>query len=381
MARSNVEHYNLLNRWPFVMYESPWHWNQISGRGAPLNQPGDEVYVQWERDDVANSINQAVSLLSDALGFFPRPMWYTETIPLGRGAPYEFQLLRTTYGYVTEFSTRTKALITADVAITYSDTDADGIDDTATLTVATTIDMDEIRVYFRQTDGADEDGHDDWEIEPLTLTAAGGVVTITGPRYLFVNPAVIWDVPYVGPNFTTKNNGDTEIDGDFVEFVDVYRVYGDTSNAVGIVSDPIFSGSTNLGGNTVNYGVARITNSRLGHFEVRLDCSTYEYPYPESIQVSYKSGFALRNNLMDRRLEINILRLANALQPWQPSELTHHPALARWQKDTKPVPDTQQFTGKLAPPWGGFLNGEWAAWAQLAHMALGRGGKVTRQIR
>lgn len=386
MARSDVEHWGLLNRWATVMYENQWHFNQISGTDAPLSKPGDAVYIASTRDDIANAINEACWLLIDALGFFPRPTWYTETIPLGRGEPYELAPYQTKYGYIEEFSVRTKTLVEEDVAVVYSNVYAATINDTATITVTTTIDPDEIRVYFRQADGASDDGHDNWEIEPLQITSDGTTVTIVGPRYLFVHPDNVWVYEFEDPNYTEPYRGDTQTPADFVTHVDIYRVYGATSYAVGVVSDPIWQGSTDLDSNNIGYGVARILDARLGLFEARLNCSSTVYAYPESLRVSYKSGYPLREigdgmYNMDKRLETNIIRLANALMPWQPNTYSNHPVLSRWQSDTKPVPETQTFTGKVAPPWGGFLQGEWAAWAQLHHMRIGKGGKITARRR
>jgi len=377
MARSDVEHYALLNRWPLIMQDNPWHFNQISGVGAPLSHDGDEVYIQSERDDIADALNQACELAIEELGFFPRPFWTTEVIPLGNRNPYELQTLRTRYGYLEEFTQRTKTLIQTDVAVVYSDEDGDGVDETATITIVTGIDADEVRAYFRVVDGAIEAGSDDWEIEPLRVTAAAGTVTLVGPRWLFVCPIDIWAHEYVDPNYTEKYYGTTDDPLDFVVAVDLYRVYGATAYAVGVRSDPLYDDCTGLDGNNVSYGVARIVNAKLGIFQVRLECPTGCYAYPESVQVHYKSGFPLRNNAMDRRLEVNLIRLANTRMPWQPDSFHESPTLSRWQYDRKPVTSTNEFTGLASTPWGGLMTGEIVAWSNLRGLALQRAGKIT----
>jgi hypothetical protein len=379
MARSNVDHFTLLNSWPIIMRYNPWNFNQISGPGAPLSKPGEEVSIQSERDDIADALNQAGELVTEALGFFPRPMWYSESIPLGMGNPYEFQTLRTTHGYLEEFSVRTQTLIQANVAVVYSDANGDGVEETATITVATTVtDADEIRLFFRTADGAVSAGHEDWEIEPVrSITIAAGFATIVADKWLFVDPDTIWATEYTMPGLVTKHYGTTNDAADFVRTVDVYRVYGVTTNAVGIASDPIWEASSSLSGHNIDYGVARIIDARLGLFEARLECTDCEHYYPEAVQVSYKSGYPLRYLHIDRRLELNIIRLANARMPWQPNTVPNHPSLSRWQYDNENVTKNNQFSGLASTPWGGLLIGEVLAWSNLKNMALAHGGKVT----
>jgi len=378
MARSNVEHFNLLNRWPVVMEESPWHFNQLAGANAPLTAPCDEVYTQYERDDIADGLNLAVELVSEELGFYPHPVWITDRMDLGHGDPMEWQILKTRYGYLNEFSIRTKTLIEAGADITYTDTNGDGIDDTATLTIATAVVVGEIRVYFQVADGASEAAGDDWEIEPLTISSTGAVATITGPSYLFTHPQVVWANPTEQPNYKTKLPFDSADNANYVTDVDVYRVYGNATGAVKLLTDPILDCSVANSGDIAENAVGRIINSRLGLFEVRLgNClslanCTY---WPTQIWISYKAGYPLRDNRMDRQLERNITRIANVKTPYKPNTFCGERSLTMWQRDREYIENVSRTAS--APPWGGMTIGEWDSWNMLKRLQLPRGGKIT----
>jgi hypothetical protein len=380
MARSDVEHFGLLNRWPVVMYESGWHFNQLAGSAmyAPLTQPCDRVYTQFQRDDIADGLNLAVELVSAELGFYPRPIWITERLDLGHGNPMEWQQLKTEWGYLNEFSIRTKTLIEAGVAVVYSDEDGDGFNETATVTVATTVDADEVRAYFQVADGAIEAGSDDWEIEPLRVTSDGVNATLVGPKWLFTDPDVVWQYPFEDPNYKTERTFDSDDPANFVDEVDIYRVYGSTTGAVKLLTDPILDCSVANSGDIAENAVGRITNSKQGFFEVRLanctDLTNCTY-YPTQIWISYKAGYPLRNQLMDRQMERQLVRIANTKIPFTPNTFCGERTLTMWQNDCETIENVSRTASP--PPWGGMTVGEWDGWNMLKRLQLPRGGKIT----
>jgi len=377
MARSDVQTFGLLNRWPIRMRENSWNWNQIAGPGAPLSTDGRVIYVQEERDFIADALNQAVHMMAESLGFYPRPTWLTQRLKVGYGFQ-EIQRHKLDWGYIQQFGFRNTSLIDDDAAVVYTDADGDGVADTATITVTTTVAAAEIKVFFRVADGAISAGHEYWEIEPLTVTTTGAVATITGPRYLFVDPGVVWAVPYESPNYTNKNSGSTSDATDFVTLVDVYRVYNDTTSANVIISDPIYCdacGST-LGGNTSTAATGRIVDERLSIVQVRpTSCCTACGYWPETIDVRYQAGLPLVQGQMDRRLETAIIRLANTLMPEQP-ETFDDKRLGMWKRDREPA-NPAQLTQLDMHPFGGTMWGRIEAWRSVKHLVLGKGGKVT----
>lgn len=377
MARSDADHFRLLNRWPLVMQADPWNFNQLVGAVAPLSTESRVIYIQRERDMIADALNNAAQMIADQLGFYPRPVWLSERLHVGRGWQ-ELQTHRLTWGYVQEFGVRTTSLIQAGVAVVYSDTNADGTDDLATITVVTGVAASEIGVFFQVADGAESAGASTWEIEPLSVSVSGGVATITGPRYLFVKPSVVWAQEFITPNFTDKSAGNTSQPNDFVTAVDIYRVYSDTTSFPAIQSDPIFCSAcgSNLGGNTTTLATGRIYDSRLGIVQVRPTscCSACGY-WPETIDVYYKAGFPLENGKMARRLELACIRLANTLMPQQP-ETFINPVLGMWQQDRVRA-DVNTLTQGDMHPFGDTMVGRIDVWRNIKHMALGQGGKVT----
>jgi hypothetical protein len=379
MARSDVEHFAMLNRWPVVMQENPWHFNQLAGANAPLSEPCDEVYIQQNRDDIADGLNLAVEMVSEELGFYPRPVWLTDRLKLGHGYPMEWQQLKTRWGYIEEFSIKTSTLIEAGVAVVYSDADGDGINDTATVSVATAIAADEIRIYFQVADGASEAGSDDWEIEPVTITSDGVTATIVGPAYLFTDPNTVWANPKENPNYNTKLPFNSADAANFVTKVDVYRVYGNTTGAVKLLTDPILDCSVANSGDVAQNAVARITNAKLGLFEVRLDncVSLTNCVYaPTEVYVSYKAGYPLRNGLMDRTLERAITRIANTQIPYKPCTDCSERTVSMWRLDTKYI-ENEFSRAASPPPWGGMTYGEWQGWNRIKRLQLTRAGKIT----
>jgi hypothetical protein len=360
------------------MQESQWHFNQLAGANAPLTEPCDEVYIQRNRDDIADGLYLAVELVTEELRFYPRPVWLTERLDLGHGNPMEWQTLKTKWGYVEEFSIRTQELIEAAVAVVYSDEDGDGFNDTATITVATTVSADEIRVYFQTSDGASSAGDDDWEIEPLTVTSDGATATITGGMYLFADPEVVWEHPLEDPNYLVKQPFNSTDAANFVTAVDIYRVYGNTTGAVKLLTDPILDCSVANSGDVSENAVGRIIDARLGQFQVRLgnctDLTNCTY-YPQQIWISYKAGYPLRNGLMDRTLERNITRIANTKIPYKPDTDCKERTITMWQNDCEEIGSVGTMT--TPPPWGGMTRGEWDGWNMIKRLRLSRGGKIT----
>lgn len=375
MARSNVNHFKLINRWPVIMEETPAHYNQIAGTGVPLTAPCDAVYTQYERDSIADALNEAGELFAQHLGFYPRPTFIQERVYLSQKEAYVWQDLRLQYGYIESFGIRTTSLIQAGVAVAYTDPDGDGFNELATITVVTAVSNDEIELYFQVADGAESAGHEFWQIEPFTtISASAGTVTITAPSWLFVKPS-IWAQPYESPNYTVRNAANANSAGSFITNVDVYRVYADDTAAVQITGDPILCQCTDLDTPVTANGQGLIIDSKLGIVRVRLTCDTCLNAWPESVYISYKAGYPLVNRAMARRLETNMIRMANTLLPYQPESFCDR-TFNIWQRDTEEI-RPEFLTQFDQHPFGGTKRGRIEAWQNIKHMQLGMATKVT----
>lgn len=373
-------HYALLNRWQAVLDVNEWHFNQAAGAGAPyIGDNCTEVWIQPEREHVASALYKAVNKMKTALGYWPRPVYTSEIIPLGRGYPYQFQHLQTEVGKIIEFGQRAVTLIDDAVAVAYSDADGDTVPDLATIQVTTGVSDAEIAVFFRTADGAFAAADERYEITPITVTSSGGVVTITAPRAYFVKPsewAKPWDIS--DPNKREKNDIDTASPDGFVTAVDVYRVYTDTTTPLQVVSDPIYTQSSDLDMNLATTGVARIVNADLGLFEARVEsCTGCQGPI-ESVRVYYKAGAALQYGHMDSELEEACIRLANTLMPQQPTTLCDT-TWNMWAEDRQSMKVDNMVIAQekdLGNPFG-MKQGQIAAWHVVNDRKIRRGGKVT----
>lgn len=330
MARANARTLGLLNRWPLVMQEDAWRFNQILGAGVRMPQGSvAQAYVQPEREYIADSLQAAIAQTADALGYPPAPMWVEdEYIALDPEYYWSAQNLTTRYGRVIEFGKRTTSLISADAPLVFSDANGDQVDDTVTITVTTDVDTDEIGVFFRVADGADAAAHEWWEIDGLTKTASGGTVTITGHKALFAHPLNVWAHSYSSDDWNVKYTGDTQDPASFVSAVDVYRVYADATSAVQLISS---------GRNTsapITNVTAALLDSDYGMFSIYAGASQSEpEAYPHAVKISYRAGLPLQNGRIQPRLETAIIRYANTIQA-QPPALSDR-ANAMWIEDRK----------------------------------------------
>jgi hypothetical protein len=290
--------HHYLNAWPRLMMEDIWHFNQCAGLGAPIqtaNDKGGAVYLQKEREYIARNLEAAAGRMAQDLNYWINPAYFSETIPIGKGRPIQRQIHQTRYAKVISLGQRATSLISAGVNVVYSDPNGVGVNDTATVTVNTTVANGEIKLYFRTADGAPTAGDTRYEIEPLTITSSGGVVTITGHRALFVKPTQ-WAREYVAndPNFNSPNVVDTSVVQNFVTAVDVYRVYTDTSASISLKA---------ADGTVLQTYSGELMDAELGAFRLGDLCETVCWTdRPQRIEVNYYAGSPLVNNEIDNEL-------------------------------------------------------------------------------
>ncbi len=364
----------LLNIWQDVIQENIWRFNQVTGEDVPSSACSS--YVQVDRDIVAQGMNAAYRKMARYLGFTPLQQWFSEDIPMGRGSPYQWQPLQTSMGFVTDYGQRATTLIEAAATITYSKSNAAYTNnDVATLSITTTVDADEIEVFFKTTDGAPAAVDIRYQIYPLTITSNGTVATITGHRALFVEPDTIWQYPHSGPNYEDINHADTGTAGDFVTEVDVYRVYNDDSTPVEFLSDPIGQTFTDLDVNKKDTGVVLPVDNRLGLFNARMEAAASVYFHPRIARVHYRAGYRQYNGRMDDEMSQALMRLANTLMRQNPTDLCDRQSWA-FQGDRNEGDTTKQTVNN---PFG-ILVGQLAAWQVVNELAIGRGGKLTRNL-
>lgn len=374
--------------------EDIWHFNQSAGLGAPFLTSPDKaqnVYVQYERDSIARYLNIAVNKVAGELHYWPRPSWFSETIPLSRSVPYQLQTHNVAWRKLIAFGQRATSVIQSSAPVSYLSSGYLGtVDDVASITVATTVALDEIQIFYEVSNFAGIQGFvinaadPRIQIEPITLTDNGnGTVTINAPRALFVLPGK-WMFPYqsTDPNQREINTVDTSDPTGFVTAVDVYRVYNDTTNAIQVLASD---------GTVVQSFAGEILHPEMGIFRLGDLCAGWPATcdYPKRMNVRYYSGEALFNGAMDIEFAETLVSFANALMDERFTSFSRW-TLDRWEKDQSPIvangvnsgtmPILSQTAAKDPFGWG-LKRGQTRATAMVIDRGIQQGGKITRSIR
>jgi hypothetical protein len=370
---------HLLNQWPFTMMDAPphWHFNQCAGTGAPVQtteQQAGIIYLQSEREYIARTLQSAADRMAADLNYYICPAYFTETIPLGRGIPIQAQVFQARYCKMIELGKRAQTLIQAGVAVTYSDPNSVGVNDTATITVNTTVANSEIALYFQVADGAPTAGDYRYEIEPLQVTDNGaGQVTIVAPRPLFVKPSQ-WarETALNDPNYKAPNVVDTATAAGFVTAVDVYRVYTDTSDNIELLS---------ADGTLLQTYTGDIIDNELSAFRMGDLCSNVCWDkWPQRIKVNYHAGSPLVNSMIDNELFEACCAFSAAKMRTTLTRMSYW-TLETWKQYNEPMVITTQ--GRVIPiatqaqannPYGARA-GEVLAWDVVSDRRIIKGHK------
>jgi hypothetical protein len=253
----------------------------------------------------------------------------------------------------------------------YSDADGDGLDDTFTVVVATTVtDTAQIAVYFAPADRLSAN-LDDWRILPINVVIAGGNATIAGPSWLLVVPALYESVnmqaldPNTASNFVTDvsvQQRTTYTSG--TAFNDAQATLEYETRPVpwwGWVSPPT-GGSTDPA--TVGYAVGRagMRDAKLGIvtpvkevYDATTGAWSADYPLyqwePDRVTVRYLAGYPLTaTQQIDTTMVQLVCRLAAAEMARDiPALLGVNREMYRWQFDLARSGGANDESYALAP--------------------------------
>jgi hypothetical protein len=382
-----LENNLLLNLWPKKMQENITTFNQLAGRGAPLNANCD-VYIQDERDAIADALDVSINMIGTLLNYWPRPKWYSDVISFGQGIPSRLEYFQTNTPdgggswKLHEFGTKATTLIQAAALITYSDVGGYGVNNTATITVpaGALTNTDEIQLFFQVSDGAPGGADPRYQIESTSVVLSGGNFVITANRSLFVKPSV-WATPYLvtDPNNQTRNAANNaDLSTDFVTAVDVYRVWTDPTTQIEVLD---------WNNNLINTFDGVIVNSDLGLFTFHHDCwdgfLSCCCRRPIRLRVNYKAGEPLVNGQMNNRLLLAIIRLANTIMPVEICPMCS-PTKNAWEQDRNPaVKDRIAIITQTAAQnaFGIVTYGAVYAYQTAVDMRIPSGGKLTHSLR
>lgn len=248
MARANTLTKLSLDDWARIMGVHPLHFNQVYVN-IPTVCAQPWLQHEWQNEDrvgreaVARAIAQAEANLEAHLNYRLAPSWeIDEWRPTIR--PWRPELINYSVTDVRGFSQvvisnwkhaisggiRSKTLVAAGVAVTFTDADSDSYLETATATqVVTFPSACEVRAYLPGRAGADE-----YEIRPIdvSIDAATGIATLTMRREQLVNPDL---TSILEPDATGLLGTDA---ANFETTIDIYRVYNDPQQQVQFLWEP-----------------------------------------------------------------------------------------------------------------------------------------------
>lgn len=241
-----------LDRWAMIMGVNPAHFNQATLGDTAMTMTQNSCSDLWfqeawmyadhvGREDLARAIAKTEQDIALAMGWWPAPTWTSQDVrPHPRHyRPEVYRLggldvrqqrvgIKARWGKIIAPGRRLATLIgqptVAGGGITFSDDDGDGVNETVTVTQATTVtDERQLHVYF-----TDHEGRLEWEIRPpRTKVIAGGVFTATFWKWQFIDPD-LWNAL---ANLTQPGAIDASDAGNLVNVVDVYQITNDTTQA------------------------------------------------------------------------------------------------------------------------------------------------------
>lgn len=402
----------------------PYHFWGLANSQVPVTSACNDLVKEyaWQgadavgRSEIRTAIATAEQRLFDYLGYAVAPRYREQTLAyphLGRTGWYSHLPLASDGrwmsidlhdGYVQAVGIETRTLIGA-AAVTYSDDNNDDVDDTFTLTIATTVtEPSELAVYFGTADRfGDTTLSEAWRIQPVQAAISAGTVTITGPSYLLVKPVLYQGVATTSLDPATASN--------FVTSLDVYRRYTNSDGTTNATSQALLIWETSgcgggwwcCGATYTNdarldpaaqaYALARagIRDSRLGlvapgpaaynsttgQWAVTRFATGYE---PDRLTIRYLAGYPLSSDgQMDTVWQtiVTYLAAAHLTRPICACD-TANRTLYYWQTDLARTGgnNDEQFGAisatDLDNPFG-TRRGQVYAWRQVRNLRLGQG--------
>lgn len=354
-----------LDEYARIMGIAGWHFNQVLHPTYQYHDSCDKLLLQngymgapphgVGRDEIATAIRTAEQVIRRKWGFNPYIHWNYEKLMwpnVARGSAIT-PIFVAGEGFLISGGVEAWSLEEEDALIVYSDEDGDGVDDTATITFATTL-TEESEIVVVPPDVSPTAR--EWRIRPLDVSISGGTCTITGPRWLFVDPDR-WD---------TADELHLEDDTDFLEEVDVYRRYNDSSQQA-----KLWYGQNASCADTSQTACLIVRNPRIGSF--KLQAATYDAgswtacsqvvcgaTTPVFVEVWYRAGY----DDDDEAIKQAIVSLANNYLPNPPC--TCASALARWEKDNEEIEITTTAQAQAQNTFGRLTTGLFMAWQVLS---------------
>jgi hypothetical protein len=371
MARAETKTKLPLDRWAQIVGINPMHFNGVYVRAPttcaePWLQFPYQTADRVSREEVAIAIAHAEAMCERFLRYRLLPTWETDewhesirpnlpelhNISVSDLRGYS-QTVQAKHGHFLSGGIRASTLIEADTAVAYTDPDGDSYDEVATVTVTVDVGQSgcELRVYFPVSNTmVATGGEDQWEIKPISVSVSGTTATITFRREQAVLPQL--QVDLVPPTDDSHLRGVDGADAaNFLDEVDVYRVYNDPQTQATFLWEPFECDDAALGSYIAQTGFLMIRDdprlSRVGYRAGTWDSATSAFVAvewarqrsPDIVRLWYYAGLRTKNLdcptvAMDPDWERTVAYFAAALLDRPICECNNVQAwVAHWQRD------------------------------------------------
>lgn len=300
MANSQVATLLPLEQFASIMGISPFEFNQI-GEGIVYHRENQclSVFFQYSwmreflsRDEVARAISKAEHALANLLNFWPAPKYIANEgviyprsvqsgIPNYMTARGLWKPVKLRYNYIQALGILTRTLIEANKVYVSSDEDGDTVDDTFTLTVATTeTDATKLALYFNATD-RNTPLSEAWQIRPIQCTIAGGNAVFVGKLSQITDP-LLWRKP-------DPDKLDATDPTIYVTSLDVYSHSTDSDNTGSAYWDG-YVGQNGVSSGAID-GNSVISEGELGYIRPAISLCSLWNASPNRLVVNYLAGY------------------------------------------------------------------------------------------
>jgi hypothetical protein len=311
-----------------------------------------KIVTKPYRDEVQNALAESQQEIEQVTGFPLEPKWFAseqhEYGPVAPGLRYRSwqiaPVILTKKTKIIEIGIKAETTISSGEAV-------DHTSDPAVIgPVATTVtDEDEIHIFHPGTD---------IEIDPSSITIAGGNVTIQVPRCRMVL-ASLADNPSQGLDYTDTAN--------FESTVDVKRIYNDSSSEVTFVH-PKRCGCTE---DTAS-GCIYVDDYEIGVLQVSRGTTSCNCNcLPEFVRINYRAGLTGLGDTVLQQVRDMVIRLAHSKMPHNPCGCDFTARV--WQRDRN-IPDTLTRERVNCP--FGLSDGAWFAWQQANAIKVWRSSSI-----
>lgn len=232
-----------LESWRRYYGFSPWHFNNLSGDKVKVDGCDETVkQYAWQsqnrpsREDITRAISDAEDIILRDVGYaiaphfavksderYPRFFDHTLMRANSSDASSHWASVDVGEGYVRKVGVETWTLL-GTPAVTLSDSDSDGVNDTFTTAPIPTAllgnQIDDIEVYYAAADRLDSDpAGPQWRIAPVKIRQTGGNLIVTGRSWLITSP--------IKQQVVSVPNLDVQTAANYVTTLDIYRHYTD----------------------------------------------------------------------------------------------------------------------------------------------------------